>query len=90
MQAEEQKLKEEKGRAVEAEEQDRIWQQKETERLRVREEMILRSLEEKKQKIEAKAGVVEELKCKVKEEHLKKEALRSKLEGTIASLKKEL
>ena len=55
LQAEEQKLKEKKGRAVEAEEQDHIRQQKEAVRLRVQEEKIQRSLEEKRQKIEAKA-----------------------------------
>ena len=68
---------------------DCIRQEKEAERLRVQEEMIQHSLEEKRQKIEAKARVVEEVKCKEKVEHLRKEALRSKLEGTIASLQEK-
>ena len=72
---------------MEAEERDCITQEKEAERLRVWEEKIKRSLEEKREKIEANTRVVEELKCKEKE-HLRKEALRSQLEGTIASLQK--
>ena len=89
LQVEEHKLEEEKCRAEEAKGRDCIKQEKEAEKLRLREEKIKCQLEEKRQEKEAKARAVEELKRKKKEEHLRKEALKSQLEETIDTLQEK-
>ena len=57
--------------------------------MRLREEKIKCQLEEKRQEKETKTKVVEELKCKEKEQHLRKEARISELAEAINMLQEK-
>ena len=86
LQVEECKLQEEKFCTEEAEKRHCDKQDKKAERLRQTEEKIKCELEEKRQ---SKASVVQQLKCKEKEQHFRKEARISELEGAINTLQEK-